>query len=39
MKPGYMEISIKDYAMSVVCRVDSTSQASELKRNSVVSIK
>lgn len=39
MKPGYMEISIKDYAMSVACRVDSTSQFSELKRNSVVSIK
>lgn len=39
IKPGYVEISIKDYAMFVVCRVDSTSQFSELKRNSVVSIK
>lgn len=39
MKPGYVEISIKDYAMSVACRVDSTSQFPELKRNSVVSIK
>lgn len=39
LRSGYVEIAIIDHAMWVACRVDSTWQLSELKRDSVVSIK
>lgn len=39
LRSGYVEIAIIDHTMWVACRVDSTWQLSELKRDSVVSIK
>lgn len=39
MRSCYIEITILDYAKWIACRVDSTCQILELKRDSVVSIK